>query len=142
MKKIFLVLTLIVSAAFVTSCEVDNNDFESERGSTIGFTIPDQDVSINPGQTINFPVAYFVTSVSTEDRTFALEVVAEETEITADNYSFESEVVIPAGERRGSTFFALTNNSLPEEFGTLVIQFASTANTTSGKRATFNLKSN
>jgi hypothetical protein len=142
MKKIFLVLTLIASAAFITSCEVDHNDFESDRGNTIGFTIPDQDVSINPGQTINFPVAYFVTSLSTEDRTFALEVVAEETEISADNYSFDSEVVIPAGERKGTTFFALTNNSLPTEFGALVIQFVQTENTTSGKRAAFRLKSN
>lgn len=142
MKNIFLVLTLIVSAALVTSCEVDNNDYESERGNTIGFTFPSQQISINPGQTINFPVAYFVTSLSSEDRTFALEVVAEETSITSDNFSFDSEVLIPAGERRGSGFFALTNNSLPTEFGTLVVQFVPTAEITSGQRAIFELKSN
>lgn len=142
MKKIFLVVTLIMSISLVTSCETDYNDYESERGNTIGFTFPDQQVSINPGQTINFPVAYFVTSVSSEDRTFSLEVVAEETDITPDNYSFDSELVIPAGERKGTGFFALTNNSLPVEFGKLVVQFVPTSDITSGKRAIFELKSN
>lgn len=142
MKKIFLVLTLTLCIVLVISCETDYNDYEGERGNTIGFTFPDQQISLNPGQSINFPVAYFVTSVSSEDRTFSIEVVAEETDITSDNYSFDSEIVIPAGERIGSSFFEFTNNSLPVEYGNLVIQFVSTADITSGKRATFELNSN
>ena len=142
MKKTYIILTLFIAAVFATSCETSWNEFETDRGDTLGFTFPGLEMGLNEGQTIEFPANYFVTSVSSEDRAFDLEVVESESEMTSDNYSFDSSIVVPAGERSGTMFFTLTNNSLPDEYTSLVVQFLPTASVTSGKRAIFSLKSN
>lgn len=142
MKKTYLILTLFLAALFVTSCETDYDEFDSDRGDTIGFTFGLLEIGMNAGQSFDLPVTYFVTSASSEDRTFNVIVNAEETDMTADNYSFDANVVVPANERLGTLFITVTNNSLPDEYVTAVFEFESVEGVTSGKKAIIRLKNN
>ena len=140
MKKIYIVLTLILSTLVVTSCSESYDDYDTDRNDLIGFTFGVLELPLPPGQSANIPVTYFVTSVSDVDRTFQVEVVAEETELSSDNYSFDANVVVPANERRGTIFVTLTNNSAPSEFAAVVFAFQNTASVSSGKTAVLKLK--
>ena len=142
MKKTYIILTLFISALFVTSCETDYDAFESDRGDTIGFTFGLLELGMNAGQSFDLPVTYFVTSASSEERTFSVVVNAEESDMTSDNYSFDANVVVPADERIGTLFITVTNNSLPDEFATVVFEFESVEGVTSGKKAIIRLKNN
>lgn len=143
MKKIYLILTVVLSSLLMTSCSTSHDDFDEDRETIIGFTLGAAlELPIPPGVTFNFPVTYYVTEASTADRTFQVIVVDEETTLTSDNYSFETELVVPAGEKVGQFFVGLTNNSLTDEFADLVIAFAGNENLTSGNKATLSIKSN
>ena len=143
MKKTYIILTLLLTTLFVTSCET-YDDFEAERDTIVGFTFGAFDTGMNPGQTIVFPIAkYYITDVSPVDRTFQLVADESLTGITSDNYSFDSTVVIPANEQEGTLTVTLMNNSLSTEPKDLVIVFSSNDGTiVSGAPAKFTLNSN
>ncbi len=144
MKKSIIALLVVAMALVSTSCRDSYDDYDSERGATIGFTSPPLELSLPQGGTIPyFPVPFFVTSVSSSDRTFTVVVIEEETTLTPDNYTIETEVLVPANERSGVLAFSAVNNSISsEDFQNLVIAFQSTADVTSGKRYVVSLKSN
>ena len=142
MKKTYIILTLFIAALFATSCETNYDEFDTDRGDTIGFTFGTLELGMNAGQSFDLPVTYFVTSASSEERTFQVVVNAEESDMTSDNYSFDSAVIIPANERSGTLFITVTNNSLPDEFVTAVFEFESSDSVTSGKKAIIRLKNN
>lgn len=136
---------MVAVALVSSSCRDSYDDYVEDRGATIGFTSLPFEVALPPGGEINgFPIPYFVTSVSSSDRTFQIEIVEEETTLTADNYTIVTEVTIPANERSGSFPFYGVNNSLQsgDEFQHLVLAFKSTSEVTSGKRMIIGLKSN
>lgn len=143
MKKTYIILTLLLTTLFVTSCET-YDDFEAERDTIVGFTFGAFATGMNPGQTIVFPIAkYYITDVSPVDRTFQLVADESLTGITSDNYSFDSTVVIPANEQEGTLTVTLMNNSLSTEPKDLVIVFSSNDGTiVSGAPAKFTLNSN
>ncbi|HPF11421.1 MAG TPA: hypothetical protein PKW08_03245 [Flavobacteriaceae bacterium] len=141
MKKAYLYILLVLVAA--TSCRDSYDDYVQDRGETIGFTTPTLEVTLPPGGVINgFPLAFFVTSVSSSDRTFQLRVVDSETTLSADNYSFETTVTVLAGERKGTLLFNAENNSIAaDDFQNVVIEFMPTESINSGKKALVSLKS-
>jgi len=143
MKKSIISILFVALALVNTSCRDSYDDYVEDRGQTIGFTTLPLEVTLPPGGTIPFfPIPYFVTSVSSSDRTFEVIVVEEETTLTADNYTIEAEVVVPANQRTGTLAFSAVNNSISaEEFQSLVIAFKATSDVTSGKRAIISLKS-
>lgn len=143
MKKAYI-FTLILTLTALTSCETSYDDFEEDRGSTIGFTLgATLELPVSSTNPItDFPIPCFVTGVSNVDRTFEVVVVEEETEVAPENYSFNAMVTIPANERKGFLYFTAMNVSLTSEFQPLIIAFKADENTVSGKRASIALRSN
>jgi hypothetical protein len=143
MKKAYI-FTLILALSTLTSCNTSYDDYEEDRGSTIGFTLGatlELPVSsTNP--IVDFPIPCFVTNASNIERTFEVIVVQEETDVAAENYSFNAMVTIPANERKGTLYFTAMNVSLTSEYQPLIIAFKADENTVSGRRASIALRSN
>ena len=142
MKKIHIIFTLFLASLTVISCSTDFNDIKSDHTDVAGFTtsnVLELTLSENSPE-INFPAGYFVSSVSSSERTFRISVVAEETEAPAASYSFDADVVVPANERGGTIIVTLLNNSLTNEFQTMVLAFEGSSEISSGSRMNFALK--
>ena len=91
---------------------------------------------------INFPLSYFVSTSSSEERTFNVVVVEEESELSSESYSFDASVVVPANERSGILVFSAYNINLTNEYRPLVLEFESSSAVTSGNRMNIALKTN
>ena len=144
MKKLYKIFTLLLAVIIVSSCSTDYNEVNADHGDVIGFTISNTlelPLSENNPE-INFPLPYFVSSVSSEDRTFHVIVVEEETEVPAESYSFDATVIVPANERSGSMIFTALNNGLTNEYAPLVLAFDEAPGLAGGLRMNIALKTN
>jgi hypothetical protein len=144
MKNITKLITLLAIIMFVTSCSTNYDDFNSVRNDTIGFTISatlELPLSQNTPE-INFPLSYFVSTSSSEERTFNVVVVEEDSDLPPESYSFDASVVVPANERSGVLVFSAYNINLTNEYRPLVLEFESSAAVTSGNRMNIALKTN
>jgi hypothetical protein len=144
MKNITKLITLLAVLMFVTSCSTNYDDFNSVRNDTIGFTISatlELPLSQNTPE-INFPLSYFVSTSSSEERTFNVVVVEEDSDLPPESYSFDASVVVPANERSGVLVFSAYNINLTNEYRPLVLEFESSAAVTSGNRMNIALKTN
>ena len=125
MKNITKLVTILAVLMFVTSCSTDYDDFNSVRNDTIGFTISatlELPLSQNNPE-INFPLSYFVSTSSSEERTFNVVVVEDESDLPSESYSFDASVVVPANERSGILVFSAYNINLTNEYRPLVLEF-------------------
>ena len=125
MKNITKLVTILAVLMFVTSCSTNYDDINSIRNDTIGFTISatlELPLSQNNPE-INFPLSYFVSTSSSEERTFNVVVVEEESELSSESYSFDASVVVHANERYGILVFSAYNINLTNEYRPLVLEF-------------------
>lgn len=144
MKKIYKIFTLILAVIVVSSCSTDYNEVSPDHGDVIGFTLSvtlELPLSTSTPE-INFPLPYFVSSVSSSDRTFQVIVIDEETEVPAESYSFDSTVVVLANERSGTLLFTALNNGLTNEYAPLVLAFDEAPGLAGGTRMNIALKTN
>ena len=143
MKKVYIIFTLLFVTLFVSSCET-YEDYNTERGAVIGFTLGvDLELTLSDSNPIIvFNIPYFVSDASSSDRTFQVVVIAEESDVASENYSFDAAVVVPANERLGTFEFTAMDISLTNEFAPLVLAFEETATVTSGSRVHIFLKNN
>ena len=144
MKNITKLVTILAVLMFVTSCSTNYDDINYIRNDTIGFTISDTlelPLSQNNPE-INFPLSYFVSTSSSEERTFNVMVVEEESELSSESYPFDASVVVPANERSGILVFSAYNINLTNEYRPLVLEFESSSAVTSGNRMNIALKTN
>lgn len=143
MKNIYKIFTILFVTLIVTSCSTDFNDTDG-HSDVIGFTIAqtlELPLSINNPE-INFPLPYFVSSASTSERTFQVIVVADETEVPPESYSFDATVVIPANERSGTIMFTALNNGLTNDYAPLVLAFEEAPGLSGGTKMNIALKTN
>ena len=144
MKKIYKIVILIMTIAVVSSCSTNYDDINANHVNVIGFTLGatlELPLSENNPE-INFPLTYFVSNSSSSERTFQVVVVAEETELSPESYSFDSTVVIPANERSGELIFNAYNINLTSEYVPLVLAFESNSEIATGNKVTIALKTN
>ena len=144
MKNITKLITILTVLMIVTSCSTNYDDFNSVRNDTIGFTISatlELPLSQNNPE-INFPLSYFVSTSSSEERTFNVVVVEDESDLPSESYSFDASVVVPANERSGILVFSAYNINLTNEYRPLVLEFESSSEVTSGNRMNIALKTN
>lgn len=143
MKNVYILLVIAATTLFA-SCNNTNDDYDTDRGVTIGFTsLPLEDITLPPGGTLTFPVPFFITDVSSSDRTFNVIVIESETTLAPENYSFETSVTIPAGSRSGVLQFNAENVSMStEEFQGVSIGFENVPGVNSGSTWLFTGKSN
>ena len=111
MKKTHILFTLFFASLMVLSCSTNYNDINSDHTEIIGFTLSSTlELPLSESTPeINFPLPYFVSSVSSSERTFKVVVV--ESELSEESYSFDANVVIPANERSGTIIFTALNIS-------------------------------
>ena len=141
MKKTYIILTLFLTALFVTSCET-YDDFEADRPTVAGFTLGTTlqlPVSAN-NPTITFNVPFYVSTASDADRTLNVVVLADQTTLTPASYSYESSVVLPAGERSGTMEFIAMNVGLTNEYQPVTFAFETVAGIVSGPTADIELR--
>lgn len=144
MKKIYKIVTLVLVLIVVASCSTNYDDINADHTNVIGFTLAatlELPLSENNPE-INFPLPYFVSNSTSSDRTFNVVVVAEETELSPESYSFDATIVIPANERSGTIIFNAYNMNLTSEYQPLVLAFESTSEITTGKKMYIALKTN
>lgn len=142
MKKIHIIFAIFLATLFVTSCSTSYNDIDPDHKAVIGFTTPDLEISVSESNPEKIrPLPYFVSDVSSSDRTFYIEIIEEETELSAESYLFESEIVILANERSGQiTITARNNATLTNEYAPLVLAIEDTPGVVSGNRALIKIK--
>ena len=142
MKKTHILFTLFFASLMVLSCSTNYNDINSDHTEIIGFTLSatlELPLSESTPE-INFPLPYFVSSVSSSERTFKVVVV--ESELSEESYSFDANVVIPANERSGTIIFTALNISLTNEYKPLVLGFEATPEISTGTQMNIALKTN
>ena len=124
MKKTYIILTLFLTALFVTSCET-YDDYEENRPTVAGFTLGTTlQLPVSAGNpTITFNVPYYVSTSSDSDRTLNIVLVSEQTTAPSSSYSYESSVVLPAGERAGTMEFIAMNVGLTNEYQPVTFSF-------------------
>jgi hypothetical protein len=142
MKKTHILFTLFFASLMVLSCSTNYNDINSDHTEIIGFTLSSTlELPLSESTPeINFPLPYFVSSVSSSERTFKVVVV--ESELSEESYSFDANVVIPANERSGTIIFTALNISLTNEYQPLVLAFEPTSEISSGSQMNIALKTN
>jgi hypothetical protein len=125
MKNIHKIITLFLVAILVTSCDTDYDTINDDHTNVIGFSLAvDLELPLSENNPeINFPLPYFVSNATSSDRTFNVVVIAEETELGPESYSFDGTVTIPANEREGEIIFTALNVNLTNEFQSLVLAF-------------------
>lgn len=141
MKHILrLVFLLLLTSPFL-SCD-DYEDFEEDRDTVVGFSGVggSSNVNLNPGASRDKTADVYVSDVSNSERSFGIEIDAEVNEITSDNFTFDSQVVIPANERTGEITLTVTNNSLPVESQIIAIKIVDSPNYVTGENASVKSK--
>jgi len=88
----------MILAIFASSCET-YDDYDTDRPVVIGFTLSNSNVKIPNGGTRDKSVDVFISEAASVDRTFTVSVIADQTELAAENYSFDATLLIPANER-------------------------------------------
>jgi len=144
MKKINIIVTFFIASLMVLSCSTDFNNVNSDHTDVIGFSSPDKRIPVSENSPeITVSINFFVSNMSSSERTFNLTVVEEETELLEATYSFDAFVVVPANERSGSLMFtALNDSSLTNDFQPMVIAFEGTSEISSGNSITVEIKTN
>ena len=141
MKNIKFIITLFVLAVTFQSCDTFD-DFPEEREAVIGFTKASSSITVSAGQmTAEKELDIFVSDMSTSDRTFNI-VVAEGSEVAAENYSFDGALTILANEREAILVFTAIDNSLMSDPQPLILAFEYSDDYASGGRITLNIKTN
>ena len=128
MKKTYIILTLFLAALFVSSCSTNFDDYDSERPVGIRWmTAESAPLVVTPatGPTVTTEVEYWISGVSSSDRTFNV-VIEPETDLAPENYSFPTSFVVPANQDRGTLTFTGTDVSLTDEFQQLVVSIEGT----------------
>jgi hypothetical protein len=111
MKKLSIILFLF--SAVLVSCEPERPMYDNQGGqSFIQFesTTIDLPVPRTGEETISIPIS--VSTISSSARTVTVSVVQDESTLDAANYSFSSEVTIPANSYMGMLEVTGTNANL------------------------------
>lgn len=114
MKNIKLIISVLLITFLAASCET-YDDYSTARPVIVGFTKGNDNVKVSNGGTRDRKVDIFISEAANVDRTFNVSVVADGSTAAAENYTFESTVVIPANERTFEFTFTGIDVSLSDE---------------------------
>lgn len=136
MMKIFnIILTLVTIAVISVSCET-YDDYDADRTTVVGFPANSTNIFNVPegGTKDSNPLIIFATDVSNTDRTYKVVVVDDLTDTPSENYTFDPNVVIPAGSRETTFIVTAVDNSLTNEKVTVTLEIEGGPNVVSGGR--------
>lgn len=151
MKKINIIITFVVLALFVVSCET-YDDYNTDRKTVIGFSKDSDNINNIPEgdeRTRTFTDVLFVSDIADVDREFKViviptilpEAVPPATATNPENYTFEAIVIIPANSQRGSFTVTGIDNSIEDERGEYFsVAIEGGGNVVSGGRFTVRLR--
>lgn len=126
----------MILAIFASSCET-YDDYDTPREEIIGFTLANSNVKVPNNGTRAKVVTVFITEASSVERTFTVSVVADQTELAAENYSFNPTLVIPANERSADFTVNGIDVSLTADKLPLTLQVDAKDGILSGGKSTF-----
>lgn len=109
-KIIYAIIALVIMA----SCE-SYDDYDTSRPIVIGFSSDATNIKVPNGGTRDRDVDIFISEAANVDRTFAVSIVEDLTEVAPENYSFDPTVVILANERVATFTITGIDVSLTEE---------------------------
>lgn len=146
MKNIKLIITVLAVALFAVSCDT-HDDYDTERPTIVTFAslVGGPNAIVPVGGTLVKEINVFVSNVSNAERTFNVLLVAEETEVASENYSFSSTVTIPANENTAIFSVTLTDVSLISDAQPLTLEFDGSnpdVNITGDSSITINVRAN
>lgn len=121
MKNIKLIISVLLITFLATSCET-YDDYSTARPVIAGFTKSNDNVKVSNGGTRDRKVDIFISESANVDRTFNVSVVADGSTAAAENYDFDSTVVIPANERIAEFVFTGIDVSLSDEKTQVILQ--------------------
>lgn len=141
MKIFNIILTLVTVAIVFSSCET-YDDYNADRETVVGFVTNTANINNVPeGETKDSnPLIIFASDVSNTDRTFKLVVVDDLTTTASENYTFDPNVVIPAGLRETTVIVTAVDNSLTEERTTVTLEIEAGVDVVSGGRMEVSMK--
>lgn len=127
MKKINIIITFVVLALSVVSCET-YDDYNTDRNTVVGFINSSDNINNIPegGERLRtFNDVLFASDIADVDREFKVvviptilpEAVPPATDTNPENYTFEATVIIPANSQRGSFTVTGIDNSIEDERG-------------------------
>jgi len=116
MKNLKYIVTILAIALVAVSCET-YDDFDQDRLPVVGFTSAEggPNAIVPAGGTLEKQINVFASDVSSNERTFAVLINEEITELGPENYTFGN-IVIPANQRTGLFTVTFTDVSLTSDF--------------------------
>lgn len=108
MKNIFKIVSILILAITITSCEEDLIVFDNQGGQTLyqfdlegrSFELPRDNATSEFNGDISIPISS--TTLSNVDRTITVDLVEDSTQVEPALITYNESVVIPAGEYIGN----------------------------------------
>ncbi len=124
MKTIKYIFIVVLTITFI-SCDKGGEEvfFDGDNGQTlISFRNTTEDLPIVIDDEGSVEIIFDVTTRSSSDRTFEIEIVSDESTANPDSYSFNSTITIPANEYNASLTINGVDNDVDISPETLVLR--------------------
>ncbi|MFT6687285.1 MAG: hypothetical protein ACJAX7_000283 [Saprospiraceae bacterium] len=126
MKNIAKILVLMVVVFTTYSCSEEYDDYNADTESIVGFADLLGIAQVPLGEeTVDIEIEFLSSDIASTERSFQVIVVAEGTNIAAENYTFNSSVTLPANQQSGTFIFTAVDVSLTDDFGDVFLGFES-----------------
>jgi hypothetical protein len=141
MKKINIIITIVVLALFVVSCET-YDDYNTDRAAVAGFLKRTENINNVPsGGTRERTVDLYISDISSSDRTFPIIAIAADTLATGpENYTFDSTVTFPANTREASIQVVAVDNTITNERSFFILSLDGGEDAVSGTQILIGLR--
>ena len=141
MKNILHKTGVILLFMMVVACSKTYDDVPNDGKTIIGFTEDLYIISVPQGETsIDVEIEYLVSNTSPENRTFTVGVDADESTVSAENYTFNPSVSIPANQQITTFTFTAVDVSLTSSFEDLFLTFEDEEGIIVGKTTNLKIK--
>jgi hypothetical protein len=138
MKNLKYIITILAIAVVAVSCETNFDDVNDDRLAVVGLTsaVGGPNAIVPVGGTLSKEVNVYVSDISSTERSFAVTVDNEITELGSENYVIGN-AVIPANQRTGTLTVTFSDVNLSSTFQPLRLKVDnSTGTVVSGAQLT------
>lgn len=112
MKKIKYLLLVFAVTIVAVSCET-YDDFDEDRSTVVGLqsAVGGPNVNVPSGGTIDKEINVYVSDIAATERSFAVTVDSEITEVGSENYIIGN-AIVPANQRTGTLIVTFNDVNL------------------------------
>jgi hypothetical protein len=142
MKNLKYIITILAIAVVAVSCETNFDDFNEDRLAVVGLTAAVGGINaiVPVGGSLNKEISVYVSDISSTERSFAVTVDNEITELGSENYVIGN-AVVPANQRTGTLTVTFNDVNLSSTFQPVRFKVDnSTGNIVSGAQITLQVR--